>query len=363
MIRKLRRTTIRDVADRAKVSVTAVSRYLNGQLVLPAETAERIESAVRELAYVPNAIARRLSRRRSETIGLITSDIVYSFFAAIASAAEVEASDHGLSLVIFQSRNDPKKELQFLSRLDDNQVDGMLLMTNHLDDGKLRDKINSIPRVVLLDEDVPGAKVPKLFAENERGGWLATRHLLRHGHTRIAYFGGPRGMISADERYVGFCRALAEIGLRPDPTLVSFSAYETDDAERVFHRMWVDARPTAIFASGDMLTLGILRAMQDMGLSSPADLSLIGFDDMPNAELFSPPLTTIRQSAEDFGRRGVKLLLSHMDGKRVVDPPRISVELIDRNSVGAPPVAPIRRTKTVVSQTPLTTSQVRTGET
>lgn len=334
-----RPATIRDVAEHAKVSATAVSRHLNGQLVLPPDTAHRIELAVRELHYVPNAIARRLSRRRSETIGFITSDIVYPFFASIASAAEAAASELGLSFAIFNSRNNPDKELHFLSRLDDRQVDGILLMTNHVDDGALRAKINATPKVVLLDEDVPGANAPRLFAENERGGWLATRHLVEHGHTRIAYVGGPRGLISVDERYEGFRRALAESGLKPDPAMVSFGVYDTAAAADVFHRLWATARPTAIFSGGDLMALGIMQAARQLGLTVPADFSLVSFDDMPNAGLFNPPLTTIRQSAEAFGRRGIEMLMPYLEGKRVADQPRIAVKLIVRDSVGRPPAA------------------------
>lgn len=338
-----RSATIRDVAKHAKVSAAAVSRHLNGSLVLPPETVKRIEQAVRELNYVPNAIARRLSRSRSETIGLITSDIVYPFFASIASAAEAAASERGLSFAIFNSRNDPERELRFLSRLDDHQVDGMLLMTNHVDDGALRDKINSTAKVVLLDEDVPGANAPRLFAENSHGGWLATRHLIEHGHTRIAYLAGPRGLISVDERYEGFRRAHLESGLVPDPEMVSFGLYDTSDATEMFKRLWQAKRPTAVFSGGDLMALGAMEAARQLGLSVPNDFSLVSFDDMPNAALFNPPLTTIRQSAEEFGRRGIEMLVPYLEGQRIPDPPRIKVELIVRGSVGIPPKVVRRR--------------------
>lgn len=331
--------TIRDVARKAQVSPAAVSRYLNNQLVLPAATVKRIEAAVRDLNYVPNAIARRLSRRSSETIGFVTTDIVYPFFASIASAAEQAASEHGFSLTIFNSRNDPERELQILGRIDDREVDGMLFMTNHVDDGRIRDKINASGRVVLIDEDIPGATAPRLFAESVDGGVLATRHLIEHGHTRIAYLGGPRGLISSDERYEGYAIAMREAGLPLDPEMVFYEPYDTDVARATFPRIWAHPRPpTAIFASGDLLALGILHAARDLGLSVPADVSIVSFDDMPHAALVDPPLTTIRQSNETFGRRGVALLLDLLEGRPTPpEPLRVEVELVVRGSVAAPP--------------------------
>lgn len=348
----LRTATIRDVARLAEVSPAAVSRYLNHQLQLSAITEARIESAIKSLNYVPNAIARRLSRSSSETIGFITSDIVYPFFASIASAAEEAASKAGYSLTIFNSRNDTQRELQFLDRIDDRQVDGILLLTNHADDGRLREKINSTLRVVLLDEDVPGAKAPRIFAENARGAQLATHHLIEQGHRRIGYIGGPRGLLSGDERLEGFLRAYTAAKLAFDQEMVVSGPYDEEAAYRAFLRLWsLPEPPTAIFSGGDLLAMGIMRAARDLGLRIPDDLSLISFDDMPHAGLFDPPLTTVRQSSEEFGRRGVELLLNLLRNLEVPhDNPRIGVELIIRDSVSAPSVRNLRSRRTKLSR-------------
>jgi LacI family transcriptional regulator len=340
----LRTATIRDVARLAEVSPAAVSRYLNNQLQLSAMTEARIESAIKSLNYVPNAIARRLSRSSSETIGFITSDIVYPFFASIASAAEEAASEAGYSLTIFNSRNDTQRELQFLSRIDDRQVDGVLLLTNHADDGQLRDKINATPRVVLLDEDVPGAKAPRIFAENIRGAEMATHHLIERGHRRIGYIGGPRGLLSGDERLEGFRRAHAAAQLVVDEDIVVSGAYDEAAAYRgLLHLLGRTEPPTAVFSGGDLLAMGIMRAARDSGLRIPDDLSLVSFDDMPHAGLFDPPLTTVRQSSEEFGRRGVELLLDLLANVEVPrENPRIRVDLIIRDSVSAPSVRKTR---------------------
>jgi LacI family transcriptional regulator len=336
---KLRASTIRDVARAANVSPAAVSRYLSKQLQLPEETGNRINSAIKSLNYVPNAIARRLNLNSSETIGFITSDIVNSFFASIASAAEEAASQAGFSLAIFNSRNDIERELQFLARIDDRQVDGVLLLTNHADDGRLRDKINASSGIVLLDEDVPGANAPRLFAENRKGAALTTAHLIEHGHRRIGYIGGPRGLLSGEERLQGFELAHANASLSIDERLVFSGPYEEQAAYDALLRLWqLDEPPTAIFSGGDLLALGSMRAARDLGLRIPRDFSLVSFDDIPHASLFDPPLTTVRQSSHDFGWQGVRLLLGLMNGDAIPpDPPRLPVTLTVRESVGPPP--------------------------
>ncbi|MBZ9675430.1 LacI family DNA-binding transcriptional regulator [Mesorhizobium sp. ES1-1] len=330
-------STIRNVAHAAGVSVTTVSRHLNGRIKLPAETSERIRSAVAKLEYRPNALARRLSKGRSETIGLIVSDISYPLFAAIASAAEEEASRLGYSLVTFNSRNMAAKELAFLSRIDDAQVDGILLMTNHPDDGALVEKINACSNVVLVDEDVPGAIAPRLFADNRGGAGLATAHLVENGHTAIAFVGGPQALLSSKERFGAFEEVLNNAGVDVNPDFVFFGEYDEESGLLALQRFaTLDNPPTAIFASGDMLALGILQGCRKLGILVPADLSLVSFDDIRNVDLLDPPLTTVHQSAAEFGRRAVGLLVDHVNGADMPDIERVAVELVVRQSVSAP---------------------------
>jgi LacI family transcriptional regulator len=331
-------TTIRDVAREAGLSVSAVSRYLNGRLELPEATQLRIQTAVSRLQYTPSAIARRLTSGASETLGFVTTDISYSFFAAIASAAEAEASALGYSLAIFNSRNAIEKELQFLAKLDQHQVDGLLLLTNHTGSDVLSAGINRLQRVVLIDEDVPGANVPRLFGDNVGGGRLAARHFLAHGHHSIAFVAGPAGMISVEERFEGFQAGLAEAGLTMNPAHILKGIYSEEFGAEALEQLFAAPNPpTAIFACADSLAIGILRKAKAMGISVPGDLSLIGYDDMALNDLFDPPLTTIRQSPEDYGRRGVRLLVDLIRGS-VVTPviSRVPVELIARKSVAAP---------------------------
>jgi LacI family transcriptional regulator len=329
---------IQAVARTAGVSPASVSRYLNGRITLPDETARRIEAAVAALGYRPNAIARRLRRGTSETLGFITADIAYPLFATIASAAEAEATALGYSLVMFNSRNRAASEISFLSRIEDRQLDGVLLLTNHVDDGTLAARITACRTVVLIDEDVPGAAAARLFADNERGGYLAGRHLAASGHRRIAHVSGQPGLLSVEERRRGFERALAEAGIAIDPQLVCLGSYDESFGAEAFARLFaLPSPPTAVFAAADMLAIGIIRAARDAGVAVPQDLSIVGYDDIPLASLLDPPLTTVRQSTDAFGRRGVRLLVGLLKGGRMpATAERIAVELVVRRSVVPP---------------------------
>lgn len=329
--------TIRDVAKAARVSPATVSRYLNKSIVLPAETAARIERACKRLAYRPNQLAKRLSLGSSELIGLVTPEIANPFFATLAAAAEDEARRFGYSLLIMSTGGDPQMEFANIDRLDSRHIDGLIILTNRPDDGRLRGIVTGRKDVVLLDEDVPGAEVGRIFVENERGAYMATRHLLEAGHRRIAHVGGPKDLFSARERFAGFARALREAGVTMDDSLVRFGAYERAAGYAAAREMMTGGAPTALFAGSDYIAIGALAALREMGLDAPRDLSLVGFDDMPFAELLHPPLTTVRQPIEEMGRQGVRTLLGQMRGETTPSLVRLPTELVIRHSVASPP--------------------------
>lgn len=329
--------TIRDVAREAGVSPATVSRYLNGNIELPAETAGRIDAASKRLDYRPNLLAKRLSLGSSETIGLVTPEIANPFFAALAAAAEDEARRAGFSILLSSTGGDLEMEAASIDRLAARHVDGLLVLTNRADDGRLRDLIDGRTDVVVLDEDVPGAKVTRIFVENEAGAYDATRHLIAAGHRRIAHIGGPGQLLSSRERFAGFAKAMAEAGLLVEDGLVRFGAYERDFGRDATRAILAESRPTAVFTGSDYIAIGVLQELAARGLSVPADLSLASFDDMPFADLLSPPITTVRQPIEALGRLGIRTLLARIRGE---DPPpiqRLPTELVIRKSVGPPP--------------------------
>ena len=330
---------LKDVAAVAGVSVAAVSRYLGGSLLLPPETASRIDSAVRSLHYQPNPHARRLSRGRSDVIGLVIPDIANPFFARIAAEIEISVDSEGYGLVLCITMNRPGREIEYLDRLRRNYVDGLIFMTNHTGDAKLAKAINDAGLVVLVDEDIRGTSVHKIFCDNEEGGYLATRHLLEAGHRRIAFVGGPKSMLTTRERLAGYRRAIRESG--PDASSIAelFGEYSIDHG-RAAGKNLISHVPyaTGIFFSSDEVLLGGLEVLEQHGQRIPSDVSVVTFDDVEPLHLFAPPITAVRQPLAEIGRRSVQAVIFPDNNSDLPIVERLPVSLIVRASVAAPSV-------------------------
>ncbi|MDF7651286.1 LacI family DNA-binding transcriptional regulator [Pantoea sp. Acro-805] len=331
-----KRVLLSDVAKLAGLSKATVSRYMNHSIVLPQETIDRIETAIHTLDYRGNSLARRLSKGGSETLGLVLPDITNPFFAELADAAEEAASARGYSLVLCITRNNPDKEAQFIRWLDTRQVDGLLFTTNRPDNGVLRAEIQRQHHVVLLDEDIPGSQVPKVFADNVQGGRIATEQLIAAGHTRIAFIGGPEQLMSVRERYLGFCTAMQQAGLAVPPEWVMYGNYAREFGQQALNHLFsCDQRPTAVFAASDYLVLGLLDGLRANGLQAPAALSLVGFDDANYTDLTQPRISTIRQPARELGHTAVNIMLRLLNNESDIPmETRLPVEWIGRDSIG-----------------------------
>jgi LacI family transcriptional regulator len=344
--------TLREVAAKADLSPAAVSRYLNGAIKLPPDTAQRIDDAIAKLNYRPNPHARSLSRGRSDTIGLVVPDIGNIFFAHLAAAIEEAAEAQGYGLVLCVTANKIERELDYIERLSRNYVDALLFVTNHADDGRLAAAIGQAKALVLLDEDVAGAKADKVFADNEGGGALAARHLLEAGHRRLAYIGGPKDLMSARERALGFRAVVAD--LEDAKTVELFGGYSIECGRSAAAALMDgDAPPTAVFSGSDEITLGALEAFRERGLVVGVDVSLVTFDDVSPLRFFDPPLTAIRQSVGEMGRRGVELVIGQRGEPRRARTERLPVELVRRSSVAPPRQTLCRRRRTSRAAAPL----------
>lgn len=331
-----KRTTIKDVARAAHVSPAAVSRHLNHHISLPTETAGRIDEAVRQLGYSPNQLARNLSRGQSNMIGLVTPDIANPFFAQIASVAAEVAAAQGFHILLCSTQNDPDREAAYLKLLNSKQLDGLIVLTSCAEGDAFGQHLANRARVVLIDEDASIQGVPKVFVENHKGGYLATKHLLSQGHTRIAHIGGPKGLFSAKERFEGYRAALRKHGLDTELELVQFGLYtEAFGYSATQTLLDLPKPPSAIFAASDYAALGVLRCLNERHMGVPNDISLVGFDDIPLVRLLHPPLTTIRQPIDELSREGINLLVEMITTGKTTRPlvQRFSVELIERGSV------------------------------
>ena len=342
---RARHPTIADVARAAGVSSAAVSRYLNQTLNLPVDTASRIDKAVRKLKYRPSRIARGLKRGRTDSIGLVVPDIANPFYGALASHVEAQAEAAGFSLTLYSSRNRLEREILILDQQASRPVDGLIFLTNHSGNGVLSRRINSQDRIVLLDEDVPSTVAPKVFVDNERGGYEATRCLIEMGHRQISHVTGPKDLFSTRTRYAGYKRALREAGIELNRSLILSGTYTPEFGHGAVDRLLAqNPAPSAIFASSDYIIVGLLEALRDRNVTVPGEISVVGYDDLIFTQLLHPPVTTVRQPIADLARIGVTILLDCIKGVshrgEVVSLP---VQLISRASVAAPVRQPSHR--------------------
>jgi LacI family transcriptional regulator len=339
--RKTGTPTVRDVARRAGVSTSTISHVLNQTRFVSDELRERVLSAMRELNYEPNAAARMLTRQRSDTIGLIVSDIRNPFFASVARGVEDVAQEHGYTVVLCNSDEDLARESACLRALQTRQVDGVLLASAGVSDAHLSRLVHAGFPIVLVDRELPHLPVPAVLLENEAAAYGAVRHLIGRGHRRIAMISGRRSISTTTQRIAGYRRALREAGLKVDRQLVVSGDSTSEGGARAAHAILdVVPRPTAIFSGNNLMSIGALQAIGSRGLSVPDDIALVGFDDFPFpwSDAFRPHLTTVAQPTYELGRRAAETLVRWLKSPGAQQPTeRIVLEgqLVVRESSGA----------------------------
>lgn len=333
-------SNIKELAGRLGLSVTTVSRVLNGKAAahrISEATSRRVVSAAAEFGYSVNRIARGLKLERTETIGLIVPDISNPFFASVAKTIEMELRKQGYSLILCDSQDDPGSEKELLELLAGRKVDGIILAPVGLScDHVCHFRNRKIP-VVAIDRYFPGSPVPYITCDNYLGAYMATEHLIKSGHRRIACIHGPEGVSSSQDRIAGYTAALRKFRIRIRHQLVGGHDFgEENGYLETLRLLKLKKRPTAIFALGNLISLGVLRALQDSGLNIPEDISLVTFDEQPYSAYLRSPMTTIEQPRELIARKAVSILLEAVTAGDIIDSTigiQLSPRLIVRDSV------------------------------
>lgn len=325
---------MRDVAERAGVSVTTVSHVINGTRHVSDELRNRVLEAMQALAYQPNALARSLRRNESCTIGMILPDAMNPYFAEIARSIEDTSFSEDYSVIICNSDGNLAKELNYINVLMEKRVDGIIFVAAGMSAEHIRMLQDKRMPVVVVDRDSPGVMVDSVQINNAAGGWLATSHLIELGHTHIACIAGPSDVTPSGERVDGYRRALHEAGLPILAENIVRGDFHAASGYQITKELLArDKRPTAIFACNDLMAIGALSAAKAMGFRVPEDISVVGFDDIYLAAYSNPPLTTVRQPKYEMGQLATKLLL-----ERIQDPdlpprtPLLDTELMIRAS-------------------------------
>ncbi len=299
--------TIRDVAERAKVSVASVSRVLTGAGVVAEPTRLRVLEAVEALSYVPHSGARSLSTNRTDTVGVILPDLFGEFFSELIRGMDVAARAAGLHLIVSSSHDDASDAAAAIRSMR-GRVDGLIVLSPHLDAANLAANLAGRLPVLLMNGGNNEAGRPSIVVDNIGGARTAVEHLLSLGHRRITHIGGPQGNLEARDRQAGYAEAMRAAGCTP--TVVAGNFTQASGHQAMRDLLAEGVRPEAVFAGNDMMAVGALLAMQEAGVRVPDDVAVVGFDDVPIAGLVRPALTTLRIEIAETGRRAVERLVT-----------------------------------------------------
>jgi len=332
-----RRVTITDVARAAGVSVATVSKVVNGRYGVAATTADRVRTVIDELGYSSSLVARSLRSTHTGVIGILVAEFE-PFSTEVLKGLGAAAVGSGYELLAWSGYSghggQEGWERRSLNQLSGTLIDGAVVVTPTVVDADA-----GIPVVTVDPHTGPSAGFPTIDSDNYHGALLATRHLVELGHRRVGFLAGRPGLQSAEERERGYRAGLAEAGIEFDPELVRVGGYRTETADGAARELLSLAeRPTAVFAANDITAIRTMNVAADLGLKVPEDLSVVGFDNVPESALANPPLTTIEQPLQEMGADAFRLLLALLSGQAETDTHiRLRTTLVERQSTRALP--------------------------
>jgi DNA-binding LacI/PurR family transcriptional regulator len=333
----VKRASIKDIARLANVSHSTVSRALSGSTLIRPETASRIRRIADETGYRPSAAARSLVTSRSATIGIVVTSISDPFAAEVVLGIEDAANDHNYSVILANSNAQPDRELKVVRSFEERRVDGIIVTSSRVGATYVEMLSQTQVPIVLLNNQHPSEFMHSVMIDNLAASLQAVCHLIGLGHRHIAYIGDRLGCQSDTERFGGYRSALDQAYLPFIPRLVVHGDGKPEGGAAAMEALLaLPTPPTAVFCYNDMTALGAMRTIAARGLRVPADISVVGFDDIFFSRYFAPPLTTVRQPMRDMGRLALETLMHLLGG--AASPPNIKVpgELIVRQSTSQP---------------------------
>lgn len=324
--------TLRDVARLAGVSHQTVSRVINGSEDVLPETRAIVETAIEQMGYRPNAIARSMARGQTHTLACISPNLTDYTFASVIEGAEVEARRHKY-FMMSSSATDPQAFQELVNELvGHRRVDGLIVI-NPYSDGRFLHVPENFP-VVFVGTRSHEKEICSVSLDDEKVAYEATRHLMSLGHTNIALITGPMEEDCSQDRAEGYRRALQEAGIAYDESKVLEGDWSASSGQRALLSLVESGHtPAAVFAQNDRMAMGVLRAARDVNLKVPSQLAVIGVDDMPLSSYFDPPLTTMRQDMPRIGQEATCMLLDIIQKKSpAVRELKLSAQLVVRKS-------------------------------
>jgi len=327
--------TIYDVAKKAGVSISTVSRVINNSSPVSDELRRKVNEAIKKLNYQPNALAQSLIKAETGTVGLIIPDISNPFFSLLAKGAEELAKIHNYSLILCNSNDDPKAETEYIDVLLKKQVDGLIFTGTRCKNEYINQLAENRFPIVVVDREIEeGKDVNSIYTNNKDGAYQATKYLTHLGRKDIAYIAGYPDVKTDKDRFEGYKRALREAKISFREDLVVIGNYHWNDAYNVVKKLLEKGKSfSAVFAANDLMAMGAIKALEENNLKVPDDVSVIGFDDILFASIVNPPLTTVAQPTYQMGESAMRLLIDVIK-KRITKPRKVVLEtrLIIRES-------------------------------
>lgn len=326
--------SIKDVAKEAGVSIATVSRVLNDVDVVNEETKKKVREAIKKLEYRPNIIARSLKTQRTRTIGIIVPDISSQFYPEIVRGAEDVSNIYNYNVILCNTDLDHEKEIEYLRVLREKMVDGVIYMSNCLEDDILKILNDLSLPTVLVETRGKDYGFPSVTIDNEKAGYDATEFLIKKGNKKIAYIGvNPNTANASGLRVHGYKKALEDNGLKYDETLVQFGGLKAADGrdgmEAIIHKTKIDA----VFCASDEIAMGVINTLRENDIKVPEDVDVIGFDNIYAASIYYPKLTTVEQPMYDMGSVGMRMLIkvinkAELDEEHIV----LDYKIIERDT-------------------------------
>jgi LacI family transcriptional regulator len=335
MANQVRRVTIHDVARVAGVSAATVSKVINRRYGVAPDTSQRVQDVINDLQYESSLVARSLRSHRTNVVGILVSEFE-PFSTEILKGVSQAVGGTGYELLAYSGdgrvATAPGWERSYLSRLSGTLIDGAILVTPSAVDFD-----SSVP-VVVIDPHAGPSDLPTVHSDNFKGALVATEHLLSMGHRRIGFLGGRPGLESSRLREEGYQTALLNAGVHVDPELMRVGGYRRQSAHAPAHELLsLPRRPTAIFAANDLSAMATMDVAGELDLVVPDDVSVVGFDNVPESALTIPPLTTVSQQIQRMGSEALDLLIDLMNGTAERSTHVcLPTELVERSSTRPP---------------------------
>jgi LacI family transcriptional regulator len=307
--------SIRTIAEKACVSVATVSRVINDSDKVKATTRKRVLDVISELNYEVNAVARSLKLSKTKTVGLITGNILSSYWSIVARAIHGVAKRNGYNIILCCNDDEtPEEELNYLAVLKSSRVDGIILSPTQKNVSYIKDLIHSGMKIVFIDRMIDDIECEAVLIDDEAGAYKGVNYLIQQGYRRIAFINGPRGILTAEERLKGYRRALHESGILADERFIRSGTWKKESGEQLADEILRGpVVPDAIFTANVELALGVLLIAKKLKIRIPEEIGLMAFSDYEWTTIIDPPLTVVDFPISEIGEKGIELLLNKIE--------------------------------------------------